>query len=182
MKTYVLSRAGRWNVLLLMIGALLVWGFAIWTFRYLLFLQVEPPVFSVALSSVWQDGLTVNRTVPLVFMLVLMVAAPLTIWNMLMEWAAQYTPTPDGLRFAALGIELLITWSSIGEVRAVDTDSDEPSHEIRLKIDPTSQITNPVLRLLYVQAYGKAVLPLHHGVDQADDLVDEIRRRSGLSA
>jgi hypothetical protein len=38
------------------------------------------------------------------------------------------------------------------------------------------------LRLLFVQAYGKSSLPVHHGVDQSDDLIDEIRRRSGIVA
>ena len=182
MKSYGLSRSGRWNVILLMVGALLVWLFAIWTFRYLLFLQVDPPQLSLALTAVWSEGLTVNRTVPLLFMVVLIVAAPLTLWNMALEWAATYTPTPDGLRYRALGIELTIAWSTVAEVRLVDADSDEPSHELRLKIDPTGQIGNPLLRLLFVQAYGKSALPVHHGVEQSDDLIDEIRRRSGIVA
>jgi hypothetical protein len=84
------------------------------------------------------------------------------------------------LRYRALGIELTIAWSTVAEVRLVDADSDEPSHELRLKIDPTGQIGNPLLRLLFVQAYGKSALPVHHGVEQSDDLIDEIRRRSGI--
>jgi len=182
MKSYGLSRSGRWNVILLMVGALLVWLFAIWTFRYLLFLQVDPPQLSLALTTVWNEGLTVNRTVPLLFMVVLIVAAPLTLWNMALEWSATYTPTPDGLRYRALGVELTVAWSTVAEVRLVDADSDEPSHELRLKIDPTGQIGNPLLRLLFVQAYGKSALPVHHGVEQSDDLIDEIRRRSGIAA
>jgi hypothetical protein len=181
MKTYQLSATGRRNVMLLMIGAGLIWIFAIWTFQSTLAISYSPGKILDSLQAALGQGLTVDRTVPALFMLVLMVAAPLTIWNIAMEWVARYTPTGDGLRYDAFGISLVIPWSNISDIRAIDADSDEPSHELRLKIDPSAQINNPVLRLLHVQAYGRVVLPVYAGIEHREELIDEIRRRANLS-
>lgn len=182
MKSYQLSSVGRRNALLLMVGAGLIWAFAVWTFQSTLNISYTPDGITNSLGMLWSDdGLSVNTTIPAVFMLVLMIAAPLTMWNIAMEWVARYTPTNDGLRYESMMISMLIPWNSIGEIRAVDADSDEASHELRLKIDPTTQIANPVWRLLHAQAYGRTVLPIHAGVDQRDDLIDEIRRRTNLN-
>ena len=181
MKTYQLSATGRRNVMLLMIGAGLSWIFAIWTFQSTLAISYSPGKILDSLQAALGQGLTVDRTVPALFMLVLMVAAPLTIWNIAMEWVARYTPTGDGLRYDAFGISLVIPWSNISDIRAIDADSDEPSHELRLKMDPSAQINNPVLRLLHVQAYGRVVLPVYAGIEHREELIDEIRRRANLS-
>ena len=42
MKTYQLSATGRRNVMLLMIGAGLIWVFAIWTFQSTLAISYSP--------------------------------------------------------------------------------------------------------------------------------------------
>lgn len=181
MKTYQLSSLGRRNVVLLMIGAGLIWIFAVWVLQSTLGISMDPITTLDALQATLQEGLSVDRTVPALFMLVLMVAAPLTMWNIAMEWGARYTPTADGLRYESTGVALMIPWTSIGEIRTVDADSDEPAHELRLKVDPTTQISNPVLRLLHAQAYGRAVLPLYAGLEHREELIDEIRRRAGLS-
>lgn len=183
MKSYQLSAGGRRNALLLMIGAGLIWAFAVWTFQSTLNISYAPDVNADPLGVLWsEEGLSVNKAVPALFMLVLMIAAPLTMWNISMEWMARYTPTNDGLRYESMMVSMVIPWSSISEIRAVDADSDEPSHELRLKSDPTPQIANPLWRLLHAQAYGRTVLPIHAGVDQRDDLLDEIRRRTNLNA
>jgi hypothetical protein len=181
MKTYQLSATGRRNVMLLMIGAGLIWVFAIWTFQSTLAISYSPDKILDSLQASLGQGLTIDRTVPALFMLVLMVAAPLTIWNIAMEWVARYTPTGDGLRYDAFGISLVIPWSNISDIRVIDADSDEPSNELRLKMDPSAQISNPVLRLLHVQAYGRVVLPLYAGIEHREELIDEIRRRANLS-
>jgi hypothetical protein len=129
MKTYQLSATGRRNVMLLMIGAGLIWIFAIWTFQSTLAISYSPGKVLDSLQATLGQGLTVDRTIPALFMLVLMVAAPLTIWNIAMEWVVRYTPTGDGLHYDAFGIRLEIPWSNISDIRAIDTDSDEPSHE-----------------------------------------------------
>ncbi|MFM7679429.1 MAG: hypothetical protein ACKO83_11335 [Roseiflexaceae bacterium] len=182
MKTYQLSSLGRRNVLLLMIGAALIWLFAVWVFQSTLAISVSDTQGTLdALQATFSEGLSVDRAVPALFMLVLMVAAPLTMWNIGMEWGVRYTPTADGLRYQSTGVSLVIPWTSIGEIRAIDADSDEPSHELRLKVDPTTQITNPLLRLLHAQAYGRAVLPVYAGIEHREELIDEIRRRAGLN-
>jgi hypothetical protein len=182
MKSYQLSSVGRRNALVLMIGAGLIWAFAVWTFQSTLNISYTPDGITNSLGMLWSDdGISVNTTIPAVFMLVLMIAAPLTMWNIAMEWVVRYTPTNDGLRYESMMISMLIPWNSIGEIRAVDVESDEASHELRLKIDPTTQIANPLWRLLHAQAYGRTVLPIHAGVDQRDDLIDEIRRRTNVN-
>lgn len=181
MKTYQLSSLGRRNVVLLMIGAGLIWMFAIWVFQSTLAISMDPRTTLDSLQAALKEGMSVDRTVPALFMLVLMVAAPLTMWNIVMEWGARYTPSADGLRYESTGITLMIPWTNIAEIRTIDADSDEPSHELRLKMDPTAQITNPVLRLLHAQAYGRTVLPLHAGIEHREELLDEVRRRAGLN-
>ena len=182
-KSYQLSSVGRRNALLLMIGAGLIWAFAVWTFQSTLNISYTPDGASSGLGVLWSEqGLSVNKAVPALFMLVLMIAAPLTMWNVAMEWVARYTPTNDGLRYESMMINMVIPWNSISEIRAVDADSDESSHELRLKTDPTTQIANPMWRVLHSQAYGRTILPIHAGLDQRDDLIDEIRRRTNLNA
>lgn len=181
MKTYQLSALGRRNVVLLMIGAALIWVFAVWVFQSTLAISMNPSTMLDALQATLSEGLTVDRTVPALFMIVLMVAAPLTMWNIAMEWGVRYTPLADGLRYESSGVSLMIPWTSIAEIRTIDADSDEPAHELRLKVDPTTQITNPLLRILHAQAYGRAVLPLYAGIEHREELIDEIRRRAGLN-
>ena len=183
MKSYQLSTVGRRNAMLLMVGAGLIWAFAVWTFQSTLNISYSSEGFTDSVGGIWDGaGLSVNRVVPALFMLVLMIAAPLTMWNIAMEWVARYTPTNDGLRYESLMVSLMIPWNSIGDIRVVDADSDEPSHELKLKTDPTSQIANPLWRLLHAQAYGRTVLPIHAGVDHRDELIDEIRRRTNVQA
>lgn len=181
MKTYQLSSLGRRNVILLMIGAALIWVFAVWVFQSTLAISMNPATVVSSLQAAVAEGLSVDRTVPALFMVVLMVAAPLTMWNIGMEWGVRYTPTADGLRYQSAGVAMTIPWSSIAEIRPIDADSDEPSHELRLKVDPTPQITNPLLRILHAQAYGRVILPIYAGIEHREELIDEIRRRAGLN-
>ncbi len=181
MKTYQLSSLGRRNVILLMIGAALIWVFAVWVFQSTLAISMNPASVVDSLQAAIAEGLSVDRTVPALFMVVLMVAAPLTMWNIGMEWGVRYTPTADGLRYQSTGVSMTIPWTSIAEIRSIDADSDEPSHELRLKVDPTPQITNPLLRILHAQAYGRVILPIYAGIEHREELIDEIRRRAGLN-
>jgi hypothetical protein len=185
MKTYRLSATGRRTALILLVGALIIWAFALWTFRSTLGISYNPLQFWASLRSAIQgengQGLAIGQIVPALLMLVLIVATPLVIWNILEEWAAGYTPTDDGLRFASLGIDLTYPWAGIGAIRRVDDDADEPLDELLLDQDYTRQIANPVLRFLHGQAYGRKKLPLYAGLQDRDELLDEIRRRTGLN-
>jgi len=184
MKTYRLSSAGRRTALILLIGALIIWAFALWTFRSTLGISYNPLQFWASLRAAIQSdngqGLSIGQIVPALLMLVLIVATPLVIWNILEEWAAAYTPTEDGLRFVSLGVDLIYPWAGIDSVRRVDDDADEPLDELLLREDYTRQIRNPLLRFLHGHAYGRKKLPLYAGLQDRDELLDEIRRRAGL--
>ena len=180
MKTYRLSSSGRRTALILLIGALIIWAFALWTFRSTLGISYNPLAFWGTLRQSVEQGLSVSQIVPALLMLVLIVATPLVIWNILEEWAAAYTPSDSGLRFESLGVALTYPWPGIAALRRVDADADEPIDEVILREDYTGQIRNPVLRFLHRQAYGRTKLPLYAGLEDRETLLDEIRRRAGL--
>jgi hypothetical protein len=180
MKTYRISSSGRRTAVILLAGALIIWAFALWTFRSTLGISYNPIEFWGTLRTSIEQGLSVSQVVPALLMLVLIVATPLVVWNILEEWAAAYTPAEDGLRFASLGVALTYPWTGIGAIRRVDEDSDEPIDELILNEDYTRQIRNPILRFLHAQAYGRTKLPLYAGLEDRDELLDEIRRRVGL--
>lgn len=180
MKTYRLSPAGRRTAIILLLGAIIIWGFALWTFRSTLGISYNPLAFWGSLRASVEQGLGVGQIVPALLMLILIIATPLVIWNILEEWDAAYTPADDGLRFSALGVRLTYPWSGIGAVRSIDEDSDEPMDELVLAEDYTVQIANPLLRFLHRQAYGRTKLPLYAGLQDRDELLAEIRRRAGL--
>ncbi|MFM2309969.1 MAG: hypothetical protein RLY87_2091 [Chloroflexota bacterium] len=182
MKEFQLSRGGRRNAWLMLVGAALIWIFAIWTFQSTLGISYVPGDVGASLGTMWAEGLTVNRTVPAIFMLVLMVAAPLTMWNISMELICRYAITEQGLRYTAVGVDITIPWDGIADIRTVDADSDEPSDELILRDTPTAQIPNPLFRLLYSQAYGAKVLPVYPGLIDRSELMAEVRRRSGIPA
>jgi hypothetical protein len=181
MKTYRISPSGRRTAIILLVCALIIWAFALWTFQTTLGISYNPVAFWGTLRTSIEQGLSVSQIVPALLMLVLIVATPLVVWNILEEWAAAYTPADDGLRFAALGVALTYPWAGIAAIRCVDQDSDEPIHELVLKEDYTRQIRNPVLRFLHAQSYGRTRLPLYAGLEARDELLAEIRRRTGLA-
>jgi len=180
MKTYRITPAGRRTALILLIGALIIWAFALWTFRSTLGISYSPLEFWGTLRQKIDAGLSISQIVPALLMLVLIVATPLVIWNIIEEWAAAYTPAEDGLRFTALGVAITYPWAGVSALRRVDEDSDEPVDELVLSEDYTRQIRNPVLRFLHGQAYGRTRLPLYAGLADRAELIDEIRRRAGL--
>lgn len=167
MKTYRLSAAGRRTTLVLLVGALLIWAFAIWTLRSTL---VAAPL----------NALTIGQIIPALLMIVLIIATPLVVWNLLEEWSCEFTPTETGLRFTTIGIDLTYPWSAMQAIRAVDDDADEPMDELLLDGDYTTSIRNPVLRFLHGQAYGRAKLPLYAGLAERDELLQTIRDHAGL--
>jgi hypothetical protein len=179
MKTYRLSAAGRRTTLLLLVGALAIWAFALWSFSSTLSVSYNPLNFWATLRTSIEQGLTISQIVPALLMLVLIVATPLLLWNLLEEWAAGYTPTETGLRFESLGVQVTYPWPAISAVRRVDADSDEPLDELLISGDHTRQIRNPVLRFLHAQAYGRYKLPIYAGIEARDELLAAIQERIG---
>jgi hypothetical protein len=180
MKPYRISSSGRRTALILLVGALIIWIFALWTFGSTLGISYNPVAFWSTLRASIEQGLSISQLVPALLMLVLIVATPLVIWNICEELAAAYTPTEDGLRFTALGVKLILPWAGISAIRRVDEDSDEPMDELILREDYTSQIRNPLLRFLHAQAYGRTKLPIYAGVADRDDLLAVIRQQAEL--
>lgn len=182
MKTYRLSSTGRRTTLILLFSACAIWGFALWSLRSTLHLSYHPLEFWPSLRASIEQGISFSQLVPALLMLVLIVATPLLIWNLLEEWAAAYTPTEAGLRFTSLGIVILYPWDAIQGVQPVDDDSDDPMDELIIARDQTGQIRNPVLRFLHAQAFGRNRLPIYGGLEARDDLLSEIQRRIGAGA
>jgi hypothetical protein len=181
MKTYRISPSGRRTALILLVGALIIWVFALWTFSSTLGISYNPIAFWGSLRASVEAGLSISQLVPALLMLVLIVATPLVIWNICEELSASYTPAADGLRFSALGVNLDLPWAGISAIRRVDEDSDEPMDELLLREDFTGQIRNPVLRFLHGQAYGRTKLPIYSGVTDRDELLAAIREQADLS-
>ena len=175
MNTYRLSAAGRRLTLVLLVAALLIWAFAIWSFAGTLRISYNPFALWPSLQQSMADGLGVGQVVPALLMLALIVATPLLIWNLIEEWAAAYTPAPDGLHFESLGVHLTYPWPAVVAIRGADEDTDEPFDELVLDRDYSPQITNPVLRFLHRQAYGAARLPIYAGLEERDGLIAAIR-------
>jgi hypothetical protein len=182
MQTYRLSAAGRRLTLVLLVAALLIWAFAIWSFASTLRISYHPLELWPSLQQSLADGLGVGQVVPALLMLALIVATPLLIWNLLEEWAAAYTPTPEGLRFESLGLRVTYPWSAIETLRRVDDDAEEPLDELLLDGDYGAQIGNPVVRFLHRQAFGATRLPIYAGIEDRDDLIAAIRRHTEAPA
>jgi len=175
MKTYRLSAAGRRNVLVLLVAALLIWVFAFWSFASTLRISYNPVRFWASLQESLAQGLSAGQVVPALLMLVLIVATPLLIWALLAEWAAAYTPTPDGLRFETLGVRVVCPWHCVRGMRPVDADADEPFDELLLDSDPGTQTGHPLTRFLHRQAWGADRLPIYPDLEERDELLAAIR-------
>lgn len=182
MKTYRLSPSGRRSAIVLLIGALMIWVFALWTLRISLATGSDPSAgFVQALRENLDRGLSIGQIIPALLMAALLVATPLTAWSILEELGAQYTPTDSGLHFTSFGIVLTCPWSSVIGVRRLDDHADEPCDEVALSDDPSSQIRNPLVRWLHRQACGARRLIIYSGLADRDDLLHEIRLRAGLN-
>lgn len=175
--SYTLSPVGRRTTLVLLLAALAIWAFALWSFRSTLGSDVNPFTF----RALPPEGLSISQIVPALLMLVLIIATPFLIWNLLEEWAARYTPTDEGLRFESLGISLVYPWDSMTDIRTRDADSDDPFDEVLLSRSSADQITNPLLRFLHIQAYGSKRLPIYSGLANRDELLALIREQAGIA-
>ena len=169
-------------ILILLVGALIIWAFALWSFSSTLEVSYNPLRFWPTLSASFAQGLSVGQVVPALLMLVLIVATPLLVWNLLEDWAANYTPTPEGLRFESLGIAISYPWAGMSSLQQVDDDSDEPLDELIVNSDYTAQISNSLLRFLHSQAYGRRKLPIYAGIEGRDELLATIRQQLAPSS
>ncbi|WP_129627000.1 hypothetical protein [Candidatus Oscillochloris fontis] len=165
MKTYRLSAAGRRSTLVLILSALLLAAFALWSL-----------ITSVQTNYAQIQSLSMGHVLPALLMLVLLVATPFLIWNLLEEWAASYRTDADGLTFESLGIHIHMPWSAVAGLRSADDDHDDPLDTILFSQDVGPQMRNPILRFLHRQTYGSRSLPVYPGLEARSELLTEIRR------
>jgi hypothetical protein len=93
-RTYPISRQGRRQALILLLGVVTVWIFALWT-----------------LITILQDGVSGVEWVSLALMLGLLVVAPLVAWALLEEAYSSITVSDRGIRYRTLaGINLDYAW------------------------------------------------------------------------
>src|SRR5437763_8289767 len=89
-RTYPMSRQGRRQALILLLGVVTVWIFALWT-----------------LITILQDGVTGVEWVSLALMLGLLVVAPVVAWTLLEEANSSITIRDSGICYRTLaGINL----------------------------------------------------------------------------
>lgn len=180
MRTYQLSTTGRRIALLLALGASVVWVFALWKLADIL--DISYLRLPSTLRTVIEQGLTANQIVPAILLLVLIIAAPLLMWNVIEEWSTTYTVRDDGLLYDTVqGISVLYPWTAIKGLRRVDPESDEPVHELIVDQAGICQINSRILRWLHRQAFGRNRVPIYAHVVDRDQLLDDIIARSGLA-
>lgn len=183
MKQYRLKTNGRRAVAALALAALIGWGWALWKLQDVLSsesVQIsygQPGTFAQAITQ----GLTVSQIVPALLLLVLIVALPVLLWNLIEEWSTTYTVRDDGLIYDTVqGISVLYPWHTIKSVRRADPDAREPAYEMIVSEDGICQISSRVLRWLHQQAFGSTRVPIYAHVVDRDELLHEIVMRSGL--
>lgn len=181
MHIHRLNQEGRRTAVVLLVSALIIWAFAIWMFSTMLVGESDAGFWAAA-SNTLVSGLGLDRIIPLVLLSILIVATPLAIWNILEEWAAEYSIEEDGLRYQSLGVALTYPWKGIVGLHRPEDESDETMYELRMARDYTRQIRNPLLRVLHSQAVGSRTLPIPTGLTNREALLDAIMERANLSS
>jgi hypothetical protein len=191
-----MSKEGRRQAIILLLGVISIWVFALWS-----------------LITILQDGITGVEWVSSLLMLGILVVAPLVAWTTLEEANSRITTDDNGITYTTLGgITLRYAWADIagfkdkgrkGRVARFflgddDSDNDKtdriedkaravkagedgempPEDEpetllLTLHKDPAGQIANPVVRFLHKQAHGDA-LPIYGGLENRKALLAEI--------
>jgi hypothetical protein len=196
---YSMSKEGRRQAVILLLGVVSIWVFGLWS-----------------LITILQDGITGVEWVSGVLMLGILLVAPLVAWTLLEEANSRITADDSGITYTTLGgISLKYAWADIAgfkdkgrkgrlarfflgdddgdsdkqdkiesEARAVKAgeDGEIPPEDdpetmlVTLREDPAGQIANPVVRFLHKQAHGSE-LPIYGGLENRKALLAEISSR-----
>jgi hypothetical protein len=199
---YRMSRDGRRQGIILLIGVLSLEVFAVWS-----------------LVTILDRGIEGAEWVSALLMLAIALVAPLVAWTLLEEINSRYLVTAEGLRYTSIGgLELLYPWAELagfkteqrrgriarfflGEEAQAETDNntttpaivpgDTNNEEEESEAEPQalalqvresyrpqvdSQFGNPLLRFLHNQAHAYTV-PIHGGVENRDELLSQIASR-----
>jgi len=203
--TYPMSKEGRRQAVILLLGVISIWVFAVWSF-----------------IAIFPDGVTGVEWVTGALMLGIIVVAPVVAWTLLEEANARITTDDQGIAYSTFGgLKLTYALADISgfkgkgrkgrlarfflgdddgdnvdngnsdntteivddarQVKAGEDEEnvseDEPETALlALRKDPAAQIANPVVRFLHKQAHGDA-LPIYGGLENRKALLDEISSR-----
>ncbi|HEX8228984.1 MAG TPA: hypothetical protein VF826_06695 [Chloroflexia bacterium] len=199
---YRMSREGRRQGIILLIGVLSLEVFAVWSLVTILDRAIE--------GAEWVSAL---------LMLGIVVVAPLVAWTLLEEINSRYLVTAEGLRYTSMGgLDLLYPWEQLagfkteqkrgrlarfflgdedpreadnsitapatvpGGTNTEEEESEAEPQALALQVRESyrpqvdSQLGNPLLRFLHTQAHAYTV-PIHGGVENRDELVSQIASR-----
>jgi hypothetical protein len=189
-ETYHITREGRRQAMILLVGVASLWVFALWT-----------------LITLFQDALSGVEWVSLLLMLAILLVAPLVAWALFEEANSRYIVTGETLRYKSFGgVDIAYKWSDLhagpgpgtgrlarfflGEDKegaakdasadAMDGEGDEEASLFRVP-DRSDQIANPVARFLHKLAHG-ATLPVYGAVENRDKLLATIHAHTATSA
>lgn len=201
---YPMSRDGRRQAIILLLGVGSLWVFALWT-----------------LITILEGGISDVEWVSGVLMLGMLLVAPLVAWTLLEEAYSRVQVGDWGVRYETLaGIKLAYTWDELsgyrqesrsriarfflgdrepeeahinskgsraaGAAGVIDNTNEEKESEeepetlmLESTKDGAMQIANPALRFLHRQAHGSNGLPIYGGLEGRDALLREIASRMG---
>jgi hypothetical protein len=189
-ETYPMSREGRRQAIVLLLGVISLAIFALWS-----------------LVNILQDGVSDVEWVTGAFMLAILLVSPLVAWTLLEEANTVVTTSDNGLTYRTLGgISLQYKWPDVTGFKSKQGksklarfflgDDDAPQEEavsvtsegdaensaespstllLSVRSDPTLQLKNSLVRFLHKQAYGDT-LPLHSGLANRDLLINNINK------
>ncbi len=203
--TYPMSKEGRRQSIILLLGVISIWVFALWS-----------------LIAMLPDGISGVEWVTGLLMLGILVVAPVVAWTLLEEANSRVIADDAGITYSTIGgIRLAYSWADIAgfkdkgrkgriarfflgdddsdnsKSKSIDTeentpvvktgkDEDEetpPDDEpdtmlLTVRKDLTPQIANPVVRFLHKQAHGND-LPIYGGLENRMALLSEISSHIG---
>ncbi len=152
METFVPSRRAKHVVLTLLGAAGSLWIYAVLTLRWYLV------------------NMDLSRVVPAFFLALVVVAGPLLWWTLLCEYFCRIEAGEAGLRLRAPGFELAFPWGLVQGIKPGPV-----SDTLELKVSALPLIRNPLVRVLYWQAYGARGVPLWKGLENRDRLLEIVR-------
>lgn len=169
--TYRLSRTGRWNILALIMGTLVVWLFAGWLLADTL------GITYAHLATSWRKAYptwTVGQKVPAFLLLALLIGAPVLLWNLLTEFAARYTVDDDGLHFRSLGLNTQYKWEHIKQIKSGVQITDEPP---RIDVLLHETAPRPSVWAHWLHRGHTRRVPIYGNVANRDELLATIKEK-----
>jgi len=187
---YPISPEGRRQAIVLFLGVISLWVFAVWS-----------------LVNLFEGGLSGVEWVSLVLMLGIALVAPVVGFALLEEANARIVTDEKGVRYRSLaGVDIFYEWGEVtgfeqagrrgrvarfflgddepegagetGQVEVAEADVDaEPDTRLLNAPDRSGQIKNPLARILHKLAHGSA-LAIYGGIADREALLAEITTRS----